>query len=182
MCLERKFNGISRITIFLLECRRANDNRIGARKHCVLRIIKNGDELIITQYSAFSDFSLSWWNDRAEKKSLVCSRRPNACVYIHIHNIHSYMRERKVFIAEEKGFTLARSQFYYRNNVKAASFEAARSEIALTSKLRIFITAMFPVSCMRGVRGSECVRIWEHWRMRIWYVLFMWWALSRSRG
>lgn len=64
------------------------------------------------------------------------------------------MRERKVFIAEEKGFTLARSQFYYRNNVKAASFEAARSEIALTSKLRIFITATFLV----------CMYAWCAWK------------------
>lgn len=65
--------------------------------------------------------------------------------------------ERKVFIAEEKGFTLTRSQFYYRNNVKAASFEAARSEITLTSKLRIFIIATFPV----------CMYAWRAWkRMR----------------
>lgn len=42
-------------------------------------------------------------------------------VYTHAH-IRKRRKEREVFIAEG---SLSLAQFYYRNNVKAASFEAA---------------------------------------------------------
>lgn len=73
------------------------------------------------------------------------------CTYVHIY---TRCKEREVFIAEG---SLSLAQFYYRNNVKAASFEAARSEIALTSK-----TAYFCSSCVP--RAHVCVaraHVWE---------------------
>jgi len=52
-----------------------------------------------------------------------------------------HIRRKERFIADG---SLSLAQFYYRNNVKAASFEAARSEIALTSKTAYFCSSCVP--------------------------------------
>jgi hypothetical protein len=55
--------------------------------------------------------------------------------------MHIHVRRKERFIADG---SLSLAQFYYRNNVKAASFEAARSEIALTSKTAYFCSSCVP--------------------------------------
>lgn len=89
------------------------------------------------------------------------------CIYIYTRPLHTHITEvrtlqwkREVFIAEG---SLSRSlaQFYYRNNVKAASFDAARSEIALTSKTAYFcVAAAFSSSralALSRITSWDCV-------------------------